>query len=322
MRSLTRLRGSVVKLGSSTARYVKALVALNVVLIVLAIPLLLPVAKEFTLWPFNRSIPVTQSGASGVPAAIGTPNIPPSATSASGAAASPGGAVAQPTPPPTSPRSIWFSTVVVPALLGAIGSLLVAWYYDYATSPRLKLRPDESPRQTGQRPGEAQYQFLQIKVKQEKGYWPFVSRRVAWNCRATMEVFTPDGSKPIPGSVTARWSGSLQPYRTQLIGQQLAQIPDSSLFPLGERFDVYSYSEEQIGIAVKFGGGEDCWIFSNESYLYSWRNPAWQLPRGQYFIRFQLYYESKAPATRWLSLVNNGDRFEDWSVSLVDRIPF
>lgn len=138
--------------------------------------------------------------------------------------------------------------LAISALVGALSSLLVAWYYDHATSPRLELIPDDTPRQSGQQPDSpTPHQFLQVKIKQVTGHWPFVSRRAAWNCRVIMEVFRPDGNKIIPERITARWSGSLQPYRTQLVGQQLAQIPDTSLFPLSQRFDVHAYSEEQIG---------------------------------------------------------------------------
>ena len=106
------------------------------------------------------------------------------------------------------------------------------------------------------------------------------------------------------------------------MGETLAQIPDSSLFPLGQRFDVHSYSEEQIGIAVKFEGGKDCWIFSNESYLFaSWQNPSWRLSLGQYYLRCEVYYETFKPATQWLLLSNEGTTLDEWSIELVDRGP-
>jgi hypothetical protein len=73
----------------------------------------------------------------------------------------------------------------------------------------------------------------------------------------------------------------------------------------------------------KFEGGEDCWIFSNESYLFHrWQKPDWRLPRGRYFIKMELFYESKVPATQWLSLLNDSAQFEDWSVTFVDGNPF
>jgi hypothetical protein len=46
------------------------------------------------------------------------------------------------------------STLAISALVGAVTSLLIAWYYDLATSPRLEVIPDDTPRQTGQRNDE------------------------------------------------------------------------------------------------------------------------------------------------------------------------
>ncbi len=142
------------------------------------------------------------------------------------------------------------------------------------------------------------------------------------NCRALLDVFNTDGSRAIGQRITARCSGSLEPYSTQVVGEDLSQIPDTSRFPLGQRFDVHSYSHEQVGIAVKFEGGEECWIFSNESYLFpNWQNPAWKLARGRYYLRCEVYYEALTPATQWLLLSNDGNGFDDWSIELVDRGP-
>lgn len=210
------------------------------------------------------------------------------------------------------------------ALVGAAGSLLVAWYYDRGTSPQLEVMPDDGPRLTGQQPvTNNRHQFLQVKVRQRRGPWPFRARRAAWNCRAIFDVFRQDGSRAVDGSVTARWSGSLQPYRTQIVQGSVAQIPEMALLPVGERFDIHPYSEEQVGVAVKFEAGEDCWIFSNASYLFPrWQNPNWILPRGTYFIRMSVHYEASKPTIQWLLLSNNGPRFEDWGITLVPGPPF
>ena len=211
---------------------------------------------------------------------------------------------------------------VLSGFAGALTSLLVAWYYDRAVSPRLEILADDTPRQTGQQPGSARHQFLQIKVNQAKGGWPFLSRRAALNCRAILDVLNADGSRAIERRITARWSGSLQPYRTQVVGKELAQIPDTSLLPLGQRFDVHSYADEQVGIAVKFEGGEDCWIFSNESYLFNGRHkPGGKLSRGRYYLRCDVYYEASKPATQWFLLSNGGAGFDGWSIELADRGP-
>jgi hypothetical protein len=221
----------------------------------------------------------------------------------------------------TSPVSALFSFllhVLIPVLVSGAASLAVTYYYDRATSPSLEVVPDDGPRAPEQRPDHPRHQFLQIKARQKRASWPFGTRRPAWRTRATMEVFDSAGRREF-GSIVARWSGSLLPYRTQVIGGEPARVPDSSLIPLGQCFDVHSNVEEQIDVAVKYEGRAECWIFSNESYLHDdWTKPDWKLGCGEYYIQLQLHYESRhgRPATQWLVLKNTGRGLEDWSVSL------
>jgi hypothetical protein len=221
---------------------------------------------------------------------------------------------------PTCPISAAFSLllyVLLPVLVSVFASLLVTYLYDRATSPSLEVVPDGGPRATGPGPADRRHQFLQIKVRQRRAPWPFGTRRPAWRTRATMEVFDCAG-RAVFDSIVARWSGSQQPFRTQVVGGTRAQVPDESLIPLGQCFDVHSNVEEQIDVAVKYEGGAECWIFSNESYFHAWTKPDWRLDCGEYYIRLQLYYESGQgrPTTQWLMLKNTGRGFEDWSVSL------
>jgi hypothetical protein len=66
---MTRLRRSIIKLDGSTTHYSRVLVVLNIVLIVLTILMLLPIAKDLALWPFNHS--VTTLGGHSKPASDG-----------------------------------------------------------------------------------------------------------------------------------------------------------------------------------------------------------------------------------------------------------
>jgi hypothetical protein len=77
------------------------------------------------------------------------------------------------------------------------------------------------------------------------------------------------------------------------------------------RIDVHGHSEEPISIAVKFEGEPDCYIFTNESYLFPrWQNPSWRIPPGQYRLRVTVYYE-RGRAEKDFELSNEGPRRED-----------
>jgi hypothetical protein len=94
--------------------------------------------------------------------------------------------------------------------------------------------------------------------------------------------------------VMGRWSSS--PELLQKIAIQtpkeviVIDIPDLTKLPYGRRLDLIPGRKEPICIAVKFDGEEECYIFSNESYLVApsphtrWRYPPWKLGKGIYYI--------------------------------------
>jgi hypothetical protein len=52
------------------------------------------------------------------------------------------------------------------------------------------------------------------------------------------------------------------------------------------RMDVHGHHEELVSVVVKFEGEPDCYIFTNESYVFpQWQNPDWRLPPGRYRLR-------------------------------------
>ncbi len=215
---------------------------------------------------------------------------------------------------------------IISGLVGALASLIVTKYYEIATSPFLEVSGiDDSYPPTRRSLDGPIHKFIEVKVRQKKAYPPFHSRTPAWATVAKLSVHEPDGSRAIQEEITARWSGSPQPYQTQLIQKNgistPVQVPESSLLSLGERFDVHAFREEKLGIALKYEGYDECWIFSNESYLHNWENPRWRLPIGDYYIRLELYYRGK-PTTQWLHLANKGKDFDYWAISIINYPPF
>ncbi len=238
-----------------------------------------------------------------------------------------------------------FIGTLVGAFLAVLVGFFVAVYHDIATEPVLEVVPNDEPPVTDRRLLEEmtdgdplrptgrlvrspyRHQFLEIKVRQKNGLWPFPTRRPAWRCRVTFDVFRHDGSRAIAERITARWSGSLQPYRTQLVDGRLRPIPDDSLVPLGQTFDVHANAEEKVGVALKYEGFDECWIFSNESYQQrrAWEKPEWKLDMGDYYIAVKLHYQSSLSENRrtwWIRLRNGGKSFDDWSITFVSRPPF
>ena len=70
------------------------------------------------------------------------------------------------------------------------------------------------------------------------------------------------------------------------------------------KVDIHAHEDEYISLAVKFDGCENCYIFSNESYLHpAWCNPSWRLVAGTYRVRVTVYY-GRGRAQREFELTN------------------
>jgi hypothetical protein len=71
--------------------------------------------------------------------------------------------------------------------------------------------------------------------------------------------------------------------------------------------DVHNHEDEALAVAVKLEGEDDCFLFTNESYLFPrWSNPEWRLGAGKHRLRVTVTYESgRAQMDFWL---NNGGR--------------
>ena len=66
---------------------------------------------------------------------------------------------------------------------------------------------------------------------------------------------------------------------------------------------------------MKFEGEPDCYIFTNESYLFPrWQNPQWRLPPGRYRIHITAYYERGSAETDF-ELRNDGPGRDDVSLN-------
>ncbi len=206
------------------------------------------------------------------------------------------------------------SSLLVGALVGAIGSLLATWYYERATRPSLEIIEDDNPPAADhfKDRGWPPHKFLQLKVRQKRGRWLFRTRRPAWATRATMTVHKQDGTRAISEEIVARWSGAPEPLATASLGNQVIQVWDISKLPLGQRFDIHANAEQQLAVAVKFEGERECWIFSNESYpCKRWQKPEWRLDAGTYTVTLRVFYESGV-AVRQFRLKNAGTSRNDF----------
>src|SRR5437773_263330 len=201
-------------------------------------------------------------------------------------------------------------------LLGILASGIAWFITESATRPSLDIVVDQN-RAHGQSPGNPPHEFYHVRVRNVPATRPLPGRRPAWACTASIDVFRQDGSRVIAGDVIARWTSQPEPLLPVIAQGQVGNVLDPARVMQARCMDVHGHSEEPISVAVKFEGEPDCYIFTNESYLFPrWQNPSWRIPPGQYRLRVTVYYE-RGRAEKDFELSNEGPRRDDVHLNLV-----
>jgi hypothetical protein len=199
-------------------------------------------------------------------------------------------------------------------LLGILASAIAWLITERASGPCLDIVVDQN-RAQGQSSGNPPHEFYHVRVRNISAKWPLPGRRPAWACTASVEVFQRDGSRTITGDVIARWTSQPEPLLPVVTQGQVGNVLDPARVMQARRVDVHGHSEEPISVAVKFEGEQDCYIFTNESYLFPrWQNPSWRIPPGRYRLRVTIYYE-RGRAEKEFELRNEGISRDDVHMS-------
>lgn len=176
-------------------------------------------------------------------------------------------------------------------LFGIVASAIAWLITEYAAAPKLEIVPDQSHAQ-GQLPGNAPHEFYHLRIRNVPAMRPLLGRRPAWACSATLAFFRADGSRMATGDIHARWTSQPEPLLPVVAQGQIGNVLDPARVMQARRMDVHGHHEESISVAVKFEGEPDCYIFTNESYIYPrWQNPNWRLPRGRYRLHVAVLYD-------------------------------
>jgi hypothetical protein len=201
-------------------------------------------------------------------------------------------------------------------VFGIVASGISALVYEYGTRPLLQVLLDDSPRAQGQKQGKAPHEFYHLKVRNVPPRWPLPGRKPAWACKASNVVFDLNGKRVIPDPIIARWPSQPEPLLPAVNAGQVTNLLDPTRLVAAQSIDVHTHEDQQLNVAIKYEGSQDCHIFSNESYLYPmWQNPAWRLGNGTYKLKITLYYERGAREFDF-NLLNTGSTRDDLSIEL------
>lgn len=182
------------------------------------------------------------------------------------------------------------------AFLGALLTLLVSIYIEFQRKPKLYFTIEDPPSDQTYTSAPAKHaRFVRVHLRNKAIPKPLIwlSRHTAMHCHGEINFYhisdaAPVFSKPMP----IRWSESDEPLSPQLLNNgQLIQVFDPAKYNAAFYRNCYPGSKESIDIACRFDNDEDCYGWSNESYLPSkgWRNQDWKLPKGRYYVSITIH---------------------------------
>lgn len=197
------------------------------------------------------------------------------------------------------------TTLSIGFLLGIIGSLAAAIFYDAATRPKLTILPDPNRAQGRASPVATPHEFYHVLIRQVRPLWPFPGRKPAWECKVSIETIDGNGSSVL-GPIAARWASQPEPLMPTIQNGSIVNVLDFARLVAARKCNVHSHEDQPVSVALKYEGSPDCHLFSNESYLYDrWQNPGWKLGPGDYMLRVVVEYE-RGREIRRFKLRNGG----------------
>ena len=118
--------------------------------------------------------------------------------------------------------------------------------------------------------------------------------------------------------LNGRWDRAPEPLAPGIAGGRVVHLPDHSLVPISETIDISpGRGGEGFCLVMKYEGEDECWGFSNWSYLRGWqqglRDPQSKLGIGKYIIDVHITASNAERSFRFI-LENRGKRLEDVSI--------
>lgn len=192
-----------------------------------------------------------------------------------------------------------FTTVLITAagaFLGALLSLLASIYFEYQRKPKLELKIEDPPFDATYESApakKARFVRVQLCNRAMPRLFRWLGRDAAMYCHGDIQFHhlldgAPLFSRPMP----IRWAGSDEPLSFQVLPDgKVVQVFDQVKYNAAFHRNCYPCSKEPIDVAARFDEDEDCYEWSNESYLpgKGWRNNDWKLPKGRYIVTVTVY---------------------------------
>lgn len=180
-------------------------------------------------------------------------------------------------------------------VIGALLSLGITILIEYQRRPKLYFAIEEPPLDKTFAIGPARNtRFLRVQLwnRALPKWLRWLNREVALHCNGQIQFHHFDDGAPVHSrAMPIRWAGADEPITSHVVDGKLALLFDPSKYSAAHRRNCFTGNKETIDVVARFDDDEDCYGWSNDSYLQDkgWRNPDWKLPRGRYLVAVTVY---------------------------------
>ena len=202
-------------------------------------------------------------------------------------------------------------TTVIGIVAGAVITILLTIALEMLRRPKLRLciAEIEEADYPQDRPAKRGRALLANLVNEQLPWFArWMSRSPALQCRGTVTFHNIDGESFFASEMPLRFARSPQPLPIQInLGEAQGVLVDPLRLTADSRVDVYPGEATPLDIAVKFDEEDECYGWSNLSYLSDppWRHPDWKLTKGRYLIEITVF-SSGAKCSGVFRLLNQG----------------
>lgn len=182
--------------------------------------------------------------------------------------------------------------ITIGVFIGIVTSTVGAIIFQFITRPSIAITKYVGERALRDVPGQPSCEFYHALVRNRRPTWLLPGARPAFACTATLQILSDDGRETRVGPVPARWPYHPEPLTQVGTPQGVVMVLDFARMMAARRVDIHNHEAQQLTVAVKYEGEQDCFLFTNESYGFlRWSNPDWRIGQGKHRLRVTVYYE-------------------------------
>jgi hypothetical protein len=204
---------------------------------------------------------------------------------------------------------------VLGAFFGALLSILARMAIEKQRKPKFEFTIESTPLdRSNAQISVNQSRFLRVSLLNRpmpRFFSWFLARSAAYHCTGDIQFhYLDDGAPVVSRAMPVRWAGSDEPLSEHVLeGGEVRYLFDFAKYNAAFRRDCFPGTAELVDVAGRYDDEEDCYGWSNESYLTAKgvRNPDFKLAKDRYLVKVTIY-SSGEKASAVFKLENSSSR--------------